>query len=610
MLASWRAPGPVRFSRPRHGGQASNAVDRPVDRRRRPAPRADPMKRPHRLGQHGRGPRRRGPGAQAPPGARGPHRHDRRLPRRRSRPGRATGPAGLRVAAEAGPVGLRGDVPDVVRAAVHDRRRWSPWSACSRRERCAGWVKSSQRRRRRVDLPAGLAGVRPDAAAGPHRRAGGDVRHRLRRPSPVDPSAASTCTWPSTPRRPPAAAARTGGRAAAPGPLVPERFTSGRPDRAAARASASGLPADQPVVLLVAGSWGIGEIEPTFDEVAATGRFVPLAVCGNNERLRRRLAAKGTGVVLGWTDEMPAADGRRRRPGGERRRPDLHGGVRVGPARRDLPPHRRPRPGQRPGHGPGRSGGLRRCGRGPARRPGHRGRDGRRGPGGRGPGHVRRRRRRRRCRRGAPGRQAIVPSGPVRPAGGRAKRRPPRIRQGVAAAVAAGAPCSTASPSSAWARPPPTAWPWPGPRTTPSPPMSGSGSTRPRWPTPTSQQALAADQVTAIVSGRMAAEDPNAVGGLAAAGVDVANGGWGGRGGFRWSRAQSDVVRSAHAIRAATNERIRFVRAGPAGRRLRPGVGPADRRADRRRQGRRRPSRRPGSPSCGRVASTSSTPGP
>src|SRR5207248_10756478 len=43
----------------------------------------------------------------------------------------------------------------------------------------------------------------------------------------------------------------------------------------------------------------------TFDTILASGRYTPVAVCGNNERLRRMLAARGGGHVIGWTDEMP-----------------------------------------------------------------------------------------------------------------------------------------------------------------------------------------------------------------------------------------------------------------------------------------------------------------
>ena len=95
-----------------------------------------------------------------------------------------------------------------------------------------------------------------------------------------------------------------GGVASAPGPLVPDRFTSSLPARAEARATL-GLPAEDPIVLLVCGSWGVGDLEQTFEDVVATGRYTPVVVCGHNERLRRAIEAKGAGVVVGWTAEMP-----------------------------------------------------------------------------------------------------------------------------------------------------------------------------------------------------------------------------------------------------------------------------------------------------------------
>jgi len=65
-----------------------------------------------------------------------------------------------------------------------------------------------------------------------------------------------------------------------------------------------GLPADSRAVLVVAGSWGVGNIEQTFDALVADGRYTPIVVCGTNGRLRRRLEAKGQGRILGWTDDM------------------------------------------------------------------------------------------------------------------------------------------------------------------------------------------------------------------------------------------------------------------------------------------------------------------
>lgn len=95
-----------------------------------------------------------------------------------------------------------------------------------------------------------------------------------------------------------------GGRAAAPGPLVAPAFGEAHRLRAAARAEL-GLSDNQRAVLVVAGSWGVGEVEDTARLLVASGRFVPVTVCGRDERLRRRLEAEQLGIVVGWTDQMP-----------------------------------------------------------------------------------------------------------------------------------------------------------------------------------------------------------------------------------------------------------------------------------------------------------------
>jgi processive 1,2-diacylglycerol beta-glucosyltransferase len=91
---------------------------------------------------------------------------------------------------------------------------------------------------------------------------------------------------------------------AAPGPLVPGRFSTELPDRADARRRL-GIDTDARVVLVVAGSWGVGELEETFDQLLAAPAYYPVVVCGANERLRQRLSGRG-GLVLGWTHDMPA----------------------------------------------------------------------------------------------------------------------------------------------------------------------------------------------------------------------------------------------------------------------------------------------------------------
>ena len=67
-----------------------------------------------------------------------------------------------------------------------------------------------------------------------------------------------------------------------------------------------GLPARVPLALVVAGSWGVGEVEQAVADIARTGLATPVVACGRNELLRQRLTRAGTGIALGWTQEMPS----------------------------------------------------------------------------------------------------------------------------------------------------------------------------------------------------------------------------------------------------------------------------------------------------------------
>jgi UDP-N-acetylglucosamine:LPS N-acetylglucosamine transferase len=65
-----------------------------------------------------------------------------------------------------------------------------------------------------------------------------------------------------------------------------------------------GLPDEERLALVVAGSWGVGQVAATMRDIARSEVAVPVAVCGTNERLMRRLAHRGDGVALGWVDDM------------------------------------------------------------------------------------------------------------------------------------------------------------------------------------------------------------------------------------------------------------------------------------------------------------------
>ncbi len=100
------------------------------------------------------------------------------------------------------------------------------------------------------------------------------------------------------------AEAKSGRPSIATGPMVSGRFAEPH-DRAAARAQL-GLSAHDRAVLIVSGSWGVGDVSRTFRIIAGSRRFVPVVVCGRDERLRERLSRLPGGRVLGWTDDMPA----------------------------------------------------------------------------------------------------------------------------------------------------------------------------------------------------------------------------------------------------------------------------------------------------------------
>jgi processive 1,2-diacylglycerol beta-glucosyltransferase len=104
---------------------------------------------------------------------------------------------------------------------------------------------------------------------------------------------------------------RTGRPAIACGPVVSSRFAPEQlPDRSRSRQSL-GLGPDHRAVLVVAGSWGVGDIRTTWNAIAGDGRFTPVVVCGHDQRLHDRVSDlarthAGDSVVLGWTEDMPA----------------------------------------------------------------------------------------------------------------------------------------------------------------------------------------------------------------------------------------------------------------------------------------------------------------
>ena len=108
---------------------------------------------------------------------------------------------------------------------------------------------------------------------------------------------------------PAAAAARFTTRpATVAGPLVGPDFADATvvAGRRASGRSWLGLAPEERLVLVAAGSWGVGErLVETVAAIAGSGRFRVATVCGSDRRLQRRLEERRLDLVLGWTDRMP-----------------------------------------------------------------------------------------------------------------------------------------------------------------------------------------------------------------------------------------------------------------------------------------------------------------
>ncbi len=89
------------------------------------------------------------------------------------------------------------------------------------------------------------------------------------------------------------------------GPAVSPRVREMLPDRDEAR-SALGFMTNDHVVIVAAGSWGVGsDLARTVRALSVNGGFTVVTFCGRDERLRQRVLAAGHGQALGWTDQLP-----------------------------------------------------------------------------------------------------------------------------------------------------------------------------------------------------------------------------------------------------------------------------------------------------------------
>ncbi|MFF4500429.1 glycosyltransferase [Streptomyces sp. NPDC001401] len=89
------------------------------------------------------------------------------------------------------------------------------------------------------------------------------------------------------------------------GPVADPRFSPATPVQRHAARRRFALPADAPLALLVAGSWGVGPVRQAAAEIRDSGVAMPVVVCGRNQALADQLRADGIEHVHGWTEDMP-----------------------------------------------------------------------------------------------------------------------------------------------------------------------------------------------------------------------------------------------------------------------------------------------------------------
>ncbi|MGW5504885.1 MGDG synthase family glycosyltransferase [Streptomyces rochei] len=101
------------------------------------------------------------------------------------------------------------------------------------------------------------------------------------------------------------ARAGTGTDAEVCGPVVAPEFFADAPGADGWRSLFDRLGPGRPAVVLSAGAWGVGShLDGTVRLLAGNG-FLPVVLCGDNERLRRDLSAVPGVLALGWVTDMP-----------------------------------------------------------------------------------------------------------------------------------------------------------------------------------------------------------------------------------------------------------------------------------------------------------------
>ncbi|MEU5089358.1 galactosyldiacylglycerol synthase [Streptomyces sp. NPDC021356] len=93
--------------------------------------------------------------------------------------------------------------------------------------------------------------------------------------------------------------------ARAPGPVVDPAFFAGEPGAARWRDRLERHGRGRPAVLVSAGAWGAGARLPRTARLLAAHGFLPVVLCGRNERLRQALSDVPGVLTPGWVTDMP-----------------------------------------------------------------------------------------------------------------------------------------------------------------------------------------------------------------------------------------------------------------------------------------------------------------
>ncbi|WP_055552307.1 galactosyldiacylglycerol synthase [Streptomyces sp. NBRC 110028] len=93
--------------------------------------------------------------------------------------------------------------------------------------------------------------------------------------------------------------------ALATGPLVAERFLGPAPGAAGWRRRFDAHTPGRPPVALSAGAWGAGTRLTATARLLSAAGYLPVALCGRDERLRHRLSRWPGVMALGWEPDLP-----------------------------------------------------------------------------------------------------------------------------------------------------------------------------------------------------------------------------------------------------------------------------------------------------------------